>query len=124
MTREQAPVDETWLQYPTTLKIFNTFDNLKNLKFHVQMLTPQMRFQIYWEHSKVVNEMADTFQIFSRMMFFTLKMGEQYRTSRGKYVTYFTNFVCNIDVYLQEDQLVYIRSGLLILPVPTYMSNN
>ena len=51
-------------------------------------------------------------------------MAEQYKTHRDKYVTYFTNIIRNVDVYLQEDQLAHTRQSLLLVTVPTYLPNN
>ena len=41
-----------------------------------------------------------------------------------KYVSYFSNIVRNIDVYLQEDQLMCTRLGFPLVPVPMYLPSN
>ena len=48
---------------------------------------------MYEDRSKVIAEMADTFYIFSRSIFFNPEMAEQYNHSRDKYINYFTQIV-------------------------------
>ena len=69
-------------------------------------------------------EMADAYHVFSRSLFFNPEMTEQYKFNRSKYVTYFTNIVRHIDVYLQEDQLTHTKLGFPLVTVPTYLPNN
>ena len=87
------------------------------------MLTAEARSQLYWDHTRVLGEMADAYNVFSRSLFFKLEMAEQYISSRMKYVTYFTNIIRHIDVYLQEDQLTHTRLGFPLVSVPTYLLN-
>ena len=68
--------------------------------------------------------MADAYQILSRSIFFNLEMAEEYKSHRNKYITYFTNIVRHVDVYLQEDQLTHTRLGFSLVTVPTYLPNN
>ena len=67
--------------------------------------------------------MADTYNVFSKSLFYNPEMAEQYRSSRMKYVTYFTNIIRHIDIYLQEDQLTHTRYGFPVVTVPTYLTN-
>ena len=88
------------------------------------MLTAEARSQLYWDHARVFAEMADAYQIFSRLLFFNPEMAEQYKANRSKYITYFTNTVRHVDVYLQEDQLTHTRLGFPLVTVPMYLPNN
>ena len=88
------------------------------------MLTAYQRTKIYEDRSKVIAEMADTFYIFSRSMFFNPEMAEQYNHSHDKYINYFTQIVQNIDIFLQEDQLMHTQAGFSQVPVPGYLPSS
>ena len=79
---------------------------------------------MYKDRSKVIAEMADTFYIFSRSIFFNPEMVEQYNHSCDKYVNYFTQIVWNIDIFLQEDQLMHTKAGFSQVPVPGYLPSS
>ena len=61
---------------------------------------------------------------FADLMFFKPEVTNQYQVSMMKYVSYFTNIVRKIDVYLQEDQLMHTRLGFPLVPVPMYLLSN
>ena len=42
------------LQYPSTPKEFKTFDSLKQLQYNGNMLTPEERSGLYWDHTKLL----------------------------------------------------------------------
>ena len=79
---------------------------------------------MYEDRSKVIAEMADTFYIFSRSIFFNPEMAEQYNYSHDKYINYFTQIVHNIDILLQEDQLMCTKAGFAQVPVPGYFPSS
>ena len=81
------------MEYPTTPKLFNLFQEYKNIEHDGNMLTADQRTKMYEDRSKVIAEMADTFYIFSRSMFFNPKMAEQYNHSHDIYINYFTQIV-------------------------------
>ena len=56
----EAP-NEGRLQYPSTPKDFKNFDSLKQLECDGDMLTPEERSGIYWDHTKVIAEMVDAY---------------------------------------------------------------
>ena len=56
-----------------------TFDNLKSLRYDGNMLTAEMRSQLYWNCTRVIAEMGDAYNVFSRSAFFHPEMIEQYR---------------------------------------------
>ena len=74
--------------------------------------------------SKVIAEMADAFYIFSRSIFFNPEIVKQYNHSHDKYINYFTQIVCNIDIFLQEDQLMCTKAGFSQVPVPGYLPSS
>ena len=87
------------------------------------MLTAETRSQLYWNHARVIAEMADAYNVFLGHHSFIqrwLSSTEQVGTS----ITYFTNIVRHLDVYFQEDQLMHTKIGLPLVPVPTYLPSN
>ena len=88
------------------------------------MLTAEQRTKMYEDRSKVIVEMADTFYIFSRSIFFNPEMVEQYNHSCNKYINYFMQIVQNIDTFLQEDQLMCTKAGFSQVPVPGYLPSS
>ena len=81
------------MEYPSTPKQFNLFQEYKNVEHNGNMLTAEQRTKVYEDRSKVIGEMTDAFYIFSRSIFFNPKMAEQYNHSCDKYINYFTQIV-------------------------------
>ena len=81
------------MEYPSTPKQFNLFQDYKNIEHDGNMLTAEQRTKMYEDRSKVIAEMADTFYIFSRSIYFNPEMAEQYNHSHDKYMNYFTQIV-------------------------------
>ena len=52
------------MQYPSTPKDFDTFESLKELKHDGNMLTSEERSGLYWDHAKVIVEIADAYKDF------------------------------------------------------------
>ena len=88
------------------------------------MLTVEQRTNVYEDRSKVIAEMADTFYIFSRSIFFNPEMVEQYNHSSDKYINYFMQIVQNIDIFLQEDQLMHTKAGFSQVPILGYLPSS
>ena len=65
------------MEYPSTPKQFNLFQKYKNIEHDGKMFTAEQRTKMYGDRSKVIAEMADTFYIFSRSIFFNPEMAEQ-----------------------------------------------
>ena len=112
------------MEYPSTPKQFNLFQEYKNVEHDGNMLTADQRTKVYEDRSKVIAEMADALYIFSRSIFFNPEMAEQYNLSCDKYINYFTQIVRNIDIFLQEDQLMHTKAGFLLVPVPGYLPSS
>ena len=112
------------MEYPSTPKQFNLFQEYKNIEHNGNMLMAEQRTRVYEDRSKVIAEMADAFYIFSRSIFFNLEMAEQYNHSHVKYINYFMQIVCNINRFLQEDQLMHTKVGFSLVPVPGYLPNS
>ena len=89
---QEAPEEQSSnkMEYPSTPKCFNMFQEYSNLEHDGNMLTAEQGSKLYGDHSKVIAEMSDAFQIFSRSIFFNPEMTEQYNNSRTKYINYFT----------------------------------
>ena len=81
------------MEYPSNPKQFNSFQEYKNIEHDGNMLTAKQRTKMYKDRSKVIAEMADTFYIFSRSIFFNPEMAEQYNHSCDKYINYFMQIV-------------------------------
>ena len=90
------------MEYPSILKQFNLFQEYKNIEHNGNMLTVEQRTRMYEDRSKVIAEMADTFYIFSRSIFFNPEMAEQYNHNHDKYINYFTEIVQNIDFFYKK----------------------
>ena len=81
------------MEYPSTPKQFNLFQEYKNIEHDGNMLTAEQRTTMYEDRSKVIAEMVDAFYIFSRSIFFNPEMAEQYNHSHDKYINYFMQIV-------------------------------
>ena len=77
------------MEYPSTPKQFNLFQEYKNVEHDSNMLTADQRTKVYKDRFKVISEMAESFYIFSRSIFFNLEMADQNTLSRDKYFHYF-----------------------------------
>ena len=69
---------------------------------------------------KVVVEMADAYNVFSRCLYFNPEMSDKHKDNIKWYTKYYTEIIHHIDIYLQEDQLMHTRLGFPLVPVPTY----
>ena len=69
------------MEYPSTPKQFNLFQEYKNVEHDGNMLTADQRTKVYEDRSKVIAEMAKAFYIFSRSIFFNPEMADQYNLS-------------------------------------------
>ena len=87
------------------------------------MLTPEERSGLYNDHTKVILEMAESYNVFSRCIYFNPEMTEKYQTNTDRYIKYYTNIVRQIDIYLQEDQLMHTKQGFPLVPAPSYLPN-
>ena len=112
------------IEYPSTPKQFNLFQEYKNMEHNSNMFTAEQRTKMYEDRSKVIAEMADTFYIFSRSIFFNPEMAEQYNHSHDKYINYFMQIVQNIAMFLQENQLMCTKAGFSQVPVPGYLPSS
>ena len=63
------------MEYPSTPKQFNLFQEYKNIEHNGNMLMAEQRIEVYEDRSKVITEMADTFYIFSRKHIFQPRDG-------------------------------------------------
>ena len=112
------------MEYPSTPKQFNLFQEYKNIEHNGNMLMAEQRTKMYEDRSNVIAEMADAFYIFSRSIFFNPEMAEQYNYSCDKYINYFTQIVQNINIFLQEDQLMHTKAGFSQVSVPDYLPSS
>ena len=63
------------MEYPSTPKQFNLFQEYKNIEHDRNMLMADQRNKIYEDRSKDIAEMAYTFYMFSRSIFFNPRNG-------------------------------------------------
>ena len=87
------------------------------------MLMPKERSELYKDHTKVILEMAEAYNVFSRCMYFNLEMSDKYQSNINRYIRYYTNIIRQIDIFLQEDQLKHTKLGFLLVPAPSYLPN-
>ena len=111
------------LQYPSTPQDFRSFDSLKELWYDGNMLMPEERSELYKDHTIVILEMAEAYNVFSRCIYFNLEMSEKYQSNIDKYIRYYTNIIRQIDIFLQEDQLKHTKLGFPLVPAPSYLPN-
>ena len=80
---EESPMGQSSnrMEYPSTHKQFNLFQEYKNVEHDGNMLTADQRIKVYEDRSKVIAEMAKAFYIFSRSIFFNPEMADQYNLS-------------------------------------------
>ena len=63
------------MEYPSTPKQFNLFQEYKNIEHDGNMLTADQRTRVYEDRSKVIAEMANTFYIFFQEYIFQPRDG-------------------------------------------------
>ena len=81
------------LQCPSTPKEFKSFDSLKELQYDGNMLTPEERSGLYQDHTKVILEMAEAYNVFSRCIYFNPEMSDKYQSNIDRYIGYYTNII-------------------------------
>ena len=67
--------------------------------------------------------MAEAYNVFSRCIYFNPEMSEKYQNNIDRYIGYYMNIIRHIDIFLQEDQLMWTRLGFTLVPVPSYLPN-
>ena len=73
--------------------------------------------------TKVILEMAEAYNVFSRCIYFNLEMSEKYQRNIDRYIRYYTNIIRQIDIFLQEEQLKHTKLGFPLVPAPSYFPN-
>ena len=111
------------LQYLSTPQDFKSFDSLKELWYDGNMLTPEERSELYNDCTKVILEMAEAYNVFSRCIYFNPEMSEKYQSNINRYIRYYTSIIRQIDIFLQEDQLKCTKLGFPLVPAPSYLPN-
>ena len=85
------------LQYLSTPQDFRSFDSLKELWYDGNMLTPEGRPELYNNHTKVILEMTEAYNVFSivfsRCIYFKPEMTEKYQSNINRYIRYYTNII-------------------------------
>ena len=81
------------------------------------------RSGLYNDHIKVILEMAESYNVFSRCIYFNLEMTEKYQNNTDRYIKYYTKIIRQIDIYLQEYQLMCTKQGFPLVPAPSYLPN-
>ena len=109
--------------YPSTPKDFRSFDSLKELQYDGNILMSEERSGLYNDYTKVILEMAESYNVFSRCIYFNLEMTEKYQNNTDRYIKYYTNIIRQIDIFLQEDQLMCTKQGFPLVPAPSYLPN-
>ena len=98
----------------------STFDTLKQLQHDGNMLTPEERSGLYWDRTRVIVKMANTYNVFSRCLYFNPEMSDKYQSNTDWYTKYYSEIICHIDIFLQEDQLMCTKLGFPLILVPSY----
>ena len=87
------------------------------------VLTPERRSELYNNYIKVILEVAEAYNVFSRCIYFNPEMTEKYQSNISRYIRYYTNIIRQIDIFLQEDQLKCTKLGFPLVPAPSYLPN-
>ena len=111
------------MQYPSTPQDFRSFDSLKELWDNGNILMSKERSGLYNNWIKVILEMAESYNVFSRCIYFNPRMTEKYQNNTDRYIKYYTNIIRQIDIYLQEDKLKHTKQGLPLVPATSYLPN-
>ena len=53
--------------------------------------------------------MAESYNVFSRCIYFNPEMTEKYQNNTDRYIKYYTDIIREIDIYLQGDQLMHSK---------------
>ena len=109
--------------YPSIPQDFRSFDSLKELQYDGNILMSKERAGLYNDWIKVILEMAESYNIFSRCIYFNPEMTEKYENNTNRYTKYYTDIIRQIDIYLQEDQLKHTKQGFPLVPAPSYLPN-
>ena len=67
--------------------------------------------------------MAESYNVFSRCIYFNPEMTEKYQNNTDRYIKYYTNIIRQIDIFLQEDQLMHTKQGFPLVPGLSYLPN-
>ena len=86
--------------YPSTPQDFRSFDSLKELQYEGNILMSEERSGLYNDWIKVILEMAESYNVFSRCIYFNPEMTEKYQNNTNRYIKYYTNIIRQIDIYL------------------------
>ena len=86
--------------YPSTLQDFRSFDSLKELQYDGNILTSEERSGLYNDWIKVILEMAESYNIFSRCIYFNPEIAEKYQNNTDRYIKYYTNIIRQISIYI------------------------
>ena len=81
------------MQYPSTPQDFRSFNSLKELKHNGNILMPEERSGLYNYQIKVILEMAESHNIFSRCIYFNPEMTEKYQNNTDRYTKYYTDII-------------------------------
>ena len=63
-----------------------SFDSLKELQYDGNMLTPKERSELYKDHTKVILEMTEAYNVFSRCIYFNPEMSDKYQSNIDRYI--------------------------------------
>ena len=88
------------MEYPSTPKQFNLFQEYKNIGHDGNMFTAEQRTRVYEDRSKVITEMTDVFYIVSRSIFFNPETAGQYNHSTITAVTSIKLILCKLCITL------------------------
>ena len=76
---------------------------------------------LYFDPVKVINDLAESFQMYCTQTLNKPLSVPEYRTKRGEQASYYERIIRNINVVLQMDQVHRIHEGLTQVPSPRYV---
>ena len=103
------------MEYPSTPKQFNLFQEYKNVEHEGNMLTADQRTKVYEDRFKVIAEMAESFYIFFQEYFLQPQRWQTSTLLVEINTSTISHRLCgNIDIFLQEDQLIAHKSWFFL----------
>ena len=86
-----------------------------------QVFSMEQRTNLYFDCIEVINNLIESFQMYSRHILNNPLSASKYRTKQAEQASYYEGIIKNIDVVHQMDQVHRIREGLPQVPSPRYV---
>ena len=86
-----------------------------------QVFSTEQCTQLYFKHVEVINDLVESFQIYSTHILNHPEATADYRSKQSEHASYYEKIIRNIDRVLQMDQVCHVHEGLPQVPSPRYV---